>query len=73
MNNMDTTELGGGSYPTPPEIEMDETNIEIHVTYKTTDIFDKSWDKQEIEDYIKGNLGEYINTSEIDYYEVEVN
>lgn len=68
--NMETIGLGAGSYPMAPE--SDETNIEIHLTIKTSDSFPETWEKQEIEDYIKANIQEYIQSGEIEIHEVEI-
>ena len=68
--NIETIGLGGGNYPTP--IEKDETNIEIHLTIKTTDIFPETWNKEEIEDYVKSNISEYLQSGDIEIHEVEV-
>ena len=69
---IETRGLGAGSYPTP--IEKDETNIDIkiHLTIETTDIFPESWDKKEIEEYIKGNVREYLSDGDIEIHEIEV-
>ena len=67
---IETKGLGAGSYPMAPE--KDETNITIQLEIKTTDIFPESWDKQEIEDYIKGNIKEYIRDGEIEIHDIEV-
>ena len=68
--NIETIGLGAGSYPTPTE--KDETNITIQVEIKTADIFPETWDKQQIEDYIKGNIKEYLRDGDIEIHEIEV-
>ena len=68
--NIETIGLGAGSYPTP--IEKDETDITIHLEIKTSDIFPETWDKQEIEDYIKANIKEYLQNGDIEINEIEV-
>jgi hypothetical protein len=66
----ETKGLGAGSYPMAPE--KDETEITIHLELKTTDIFPESWDKQQIEDYIRGNIKEYLLDSDIEIHEIDV-
>lgn len=69
---METIELGAGHNPTPLERHTQETNIKIYITIETTDEFPKEWDRDDIKLYIKENINEYINTSDINVEEIEV-
>lgn len=69
MNN-ETIGLGAGSYPMAPE--KNETNIEIHLTIKTTDIFPETWTYFDKVNYIQANVEEYISNGDIEIHEVEV-
>lgn len=64
------TSLMVNDYPMKPE--EDETNITIYLKISTTDIFPETWDKEEIESYIKGNIKEYLQDGEIEVEEIEV-
>ena len=57
-------------YPDPPE--KDETEITIQLEIKTTDIFPETWDKEEIESYIRGNIKDYLRDGDIEVKEIEV-
>lgn len=57
-------------YPEAPE--KDETDITIQLEIKTTDIFPETWDKEQIESYIRGNIKDYLRDGEITIIEVEV-
>ena len=67
---IETEGLGAGSYPMAPE--KDETEITIQLEIKTSDIFPETWSKQEIEDYIKGNIKEYLRDGDIEIHEIEI-
>lgn len=67
---IETVGLGAGSYPMAPE--KDETEIIIHLEIKTSDIFPETWDKEEIKDYVKGNIKDYLQDGEIEVHEIEV-
>ena len=67
---METIGLGAGSYPKAHD--SDETNIEIHLTIKTSDTFPETWEKKDIEDYIKANIEEYIQNGDIEIHDVEI-
>lgn len=69
---METIELGAGHNPTPLERHTQEKNIKIYITIETTDEFPKEWDRDDIKLYIKENINEYINTSDINVEEIEV-
>jgi hypothetical protein len=69
---METIELGAGHNPTPLERHIQEKNIKIYITIETTDEFPKEWDRDDIKLYIKENINEYINTSDINVEEIEV-
>lgn len=67
---IETKGLGAGSYPMAPE--KDETEITIQLEIKTSDIFPETWDKEEIEDYVRGNIKEYLQDGEIEIHEIEI-
>lgn len=64
------TSLMVNDYPMKPE--EDETEITIHLKVKTTDIFPETWEKEDIESYVKGNIRDYLIDGEIEIEEVEV-
>lgn len=57
-------------YPQAPE--HDETEITIYLTLKTTDAFPETWDEEQMKDYIKGNVRDYIYDADIEINEIEV-
>ena len=57
-------------YPEAPE--KDETEITINLEIKTSDIFPETWDKEQIESYIRGNIKDYLRDGEIEIQEIEV-
>ena len=57
-------------YPTAPE--HDETDITIYVTLKTTDAFPENWEPEEMKDYIRSNIREYLYDAELEINEIEV-
>lgn len=67
---IETVGLGAGSYPMAPE--KDETEFTIYLEVKSSDIFPETWDKEQIEDYIKGNIKDYLQDGEIEVHEIEV-
>lgn len=67
---IDTIHIGAGSYPTP--LEKDETTFELTITIKTSDIFPETWDKEEIKDYIRDNVREYLNYEDIENVDIEI-
>lgn len=67
---IETKGLGAGSYPMAPE--KDETEITIQLEIKTSDIFPETWDKEEMEDYVRGNIKEYLQDGEIEIHEIEI-
>ena len=72
---IDTTEAGGGSYPSPSESGNKKISGTIVVSYKFGDDFPKRYTKEFIEDYIKQNYFEYLQEFEevidLDIYEEE--
>ena len=52
---IDTTEAGGGSYPSPSESGNKKISGTIVVSYKFADEFAKSYSREAIEEYIKQN------------------
>lgn len=72
---LDTTEAGGGSYPSPSESGHKKISGTIVVSYKFGDDFPKRYTKEFIEDYIKQNYFEYLQEFEevidLDIYEEE--
>lgn len=69
---IETSEIGGGSYPEPLEIETKTIKVTINVEYKTELEVPEKWDSERIYEDIKENLGEYINNATIEDYEIEV-
>ena len=67
---IDTIHIGAGSYPTP--LEKDETTFELTITIKTSDIFPETWDKEQIKNYIRGTIKDYLQNGEIEIKEIEV-
>ena len=57
-------------YPEAPE--KDETEITIIAEIKASDIFPETWDKEEIESYVRGNIKDYLRDGEIEVREIEV-
>lgn len=57
-------------YPMAPE--KDETEITIQLEIKTTDIFPETWDEEQIKDYVRGNIKDYLRDGEIEIHEIEV-
>lgn len=64
------TSLMVNDYPMKPE--EDEKDITIYLKVKTTDIFPETWEKEDIESYVKGNIRDYLIDGEIEIEEVEV-
>lgn len=69
---IETSEIGGGSYPEPLERETRTIKVTINVEYKTELEVPEKWDSERIYEDIKENLGEYINNATIEDYEIEV-
>lgn len=67
---IETTGLGAGSYPMAPE--KDETEFTIYLEVKSSDIFPETWDKEEIKDYVRGNVKDYLQNGDIEVKEIEV-
>ena len=66
---MDTS-LNVYDYPQAPE--YDETEITINLTLKASDTFPESWDEEQMKDYIKGNIKDYIYDADIEIHDIEV-
>lgn len=64
------TSLMVNDYPMAPE--KDETEITIQLEIKTSDIFPETWDKEQIKNYIKGTIKDYLQNGEIEIKEIEV-
>lgn len=69
---IETSEIGGGSYPEPLESETKTIKATIKVEYKIELEVPEKWDSERIYEDIKENLGEYINNATIEDYEIEV-
>ena len=69
---IETIGLGAGSYPMAPEKDESEKQITLYLEVKTTDIFPETWDKEQIQEYIKTNAYDYIQNGEIKINEIEV-
>lgn len=61
---IDTTEAGGGSYPSPSESGNKKISGTIVVSYKFADEFAKSYSRETIEEYIKQNYFDYLQEFE---------
>ena len=59
-------------YDYPDSQEEKEINLQVCITLTTTDTFPKEWEEEEIENYIKANIDEYINESEIETNEIRM-
>lgn len=70
---MDTSELGGGYNPTPIEKESNTSNIKIYITIETEDDFPETWEHYDKVQYVKGNIEEYIRTSNVKVEDIEIN
>ena len=72
---IDTTEAGGGSYPSPSESGSKNVSGRIIVSYKFGDDFPKRYTKEFIEDYIKNHPQEFLQEFEevvdLEFYEEE--
>lgn len=64
------TSLMVNDYPMAPE--NDETEITIQLEIKTSDIFPETWDKEQIKNYIRGTIKDYLQNGEIEIKEIEV-
>lgn len=71
---IETKGLGAGSYPEPSEKEEKEKHIKgtIKVTYDIDTYVPVEYEDEEIIDYIKSDLDEYIFWDEYKEIEVEV-
>ena len=56
----------------PEKEENDETEITIQLEIKTSDIFPETWDKEQIKNYIRGTIKDYLQNGEIEIKEIEV-
>ena len=68
---METIELGAGSYPTPPERETKEVELEIYVRYIVSTEVPKEWTLKDIQEDFKENKQEYLLDAEIEDFEIE--
>lgn len=59
-------------YDYPEKEETDETEITIQLEIKTSDIFPETWDKEQIKNYIRGTIKDYLQNGEIEIKEIEV-
>lgn len=57
-------------YPEAPE--KDETEITISLEIKTSDIFPETWDKEQIESFVRRNIKDYLRDGDIEVKEIEV-
>jgi len=53
---IDTTEVGGGSYPSPEELK--KIDGVLIIAYKFEEEVPKSWDREKISEWIKENFKE---------------
>ena len=69
---IDTTEAGGGSYPSPEEEKVKTITGAITLTYSfQDDEVPFYWHEDDIIDYIKNNYREYMQ--ELENIEIEIN
>lgn len=69
---IDTTEAGGGSYPSSEEEKVKTTTGTITITYSfQDDEVPLYWNEDDIIDYIKNNYREYMQ--ELENIEIEIN
>lgn len=72
--DIETKGLGAGSYPEPLDEETKYINGKIHIYYefKEIEVPDK-WDKEKILEDIRENISYYIENSNEEIEEVEIN
>lgn len=68
------TSLNVYDYPDPPVENVQEVSGKIYVTYKFEDIeFPKEFDKNDMIDDIKQNIKDFIDYSNMEIEDVEIN
>ena len=70
--NIETQELGAGSYPEPKEDNMKEIKVKLTVEYTTVLEVPSKWDNERIEQDVLENMDDYIFNATMDNWEVEI-
>ncbi len=66
------TSLNVTDYPSPPEAEEKNIGGEITIRCKFETEVPKSWDYEEIKNYIKQNIGEFIDINNYEEIDIEI-
>lgn len=61
---IDTTEIGAGSYPTPPEEKTKSVKANITLSFNLEFEVPENWTDEEIEVYISENYNDFINRND---------
>ena len=71
--DIETRGLGAGSYPTPPEEETECVSGKIYISYEFKEIeVPEAWDRERILEDIKENISYYIENSNEEIEEVDI-
>ena len=66
------TSLNVTDYLTPPEVLEKQISGSITLKFNFEDEVPESWDNEDIKRYIKENLGDYIDLSDIEEIEIDL-
>lgn len=69
---IDTTELGAGSYPTPPEKELKEVKANVVLSFDLEFEVYKDWTDEEIQNYIAENYNDFIDRFDEEIIEINI-